>query len=140
MSTNQHGKIVLTPKMETDEVLAWLRTKSIHKAAFQPVMRILLSRLGIRGCFTSTSFLIDREEVSLQHSRDTVLWLFQLAVMFVIHWEKSFLYWGPEVQSCLDNLENLSRQGRTQGGARGGLGPPPPPKLTPAGLNESCKD
>ena len=32
-------------------------------------------------------------------------------------------------------------QGRTQGGgARGGLGPPPPPKLTPAGLNESCKD
>ena len=34
-----------------------------------------------------------------------------------------------------------SPRGVARGGGEGGLAPPPPPpKLTPAGLNESCKD
>ena len=49
--------------------------------------------------------------------------------------------WTVRIPFCNKPILFKELQGRTQGGPGGALAPPPPPpKLTPAGLNESCKD
>ena len=60
----------------------------------------------------------------------------------------SYLWLIPAARTCVSIVpvsctysSIIPGQGRTQGGGQGGpWPPPPPPKLTPAGLNESCKD
>ena len=63
---------------------------------------------------------------------------------------KDITYWRTGRESCgprqvspdpdMDN-EHKEAGAYAGGGGQGGpWTPPPPPKLTPAGLNESCKD